>query len=147
VPPIYSTRNVYRITQPTAGEMNQVTAESFGVYYTVHGPEGNVTGITAPNGETRDKVLFWKLAEEALKASKAIAEPRFFVSYRWESAEHVAWTDRFVTDLVRNGYDVVYDRLEVVKGRIGLEPGPAHQNSPSLQAFYNFARSKTLQIM
>lgn len=36
--------------------------------------------------------------------------PRVFVSYRWESPEHVKWVWRFVQDLLRRRIDVMYDR-------------------------------------
>jgi len=84
------------------------------------------------------------LYDWARKSQNQLFVPRIIVLVRVpdDAANWMAQADDELTARHCAYWVCLRDKPELPPG-----PGPAHQNSPSFQAFYNFARSKTLQIM
>jgi tetratricopeptide (TPR) repeat protein len=76
---------------------------------------GRAAAASAYGYRTWDVARLGALVQEEIERSPipTLKRPRLFISYRWESAEHIDWVARLVEELEDRGYDTVFDRRSV----------------------------------
>jgi hypothetical protein len=57
-----------------------------------------------------DIVKLRELVNNAVSRTKPPQHPVLFLSYRWHDREHKQWVKQFADDLVKRGYEIVFDK-------------------------------------
>ncbi len=117
----YRPRTLLRILTPT--RRVDVSAENCPIMECVLRSPLNIASYSEHNNPDKwDKALFSSIVEKVLKEdSKKPVAPLLFLSYKWKEQSHHDWVLRFATDLVRRGYRLVFDRVEIIAIKKALE--------------------------
>ena len=59
--------------------------------------------------------------KEVIKSEQREIPPKVFISYSWDSAEHKLWVLKLVSELMRNGIDVLIDEWDLEKYKNDLQ--------------------------
>ena len=108
---IYEERRIFRLARREGSNPQIPGPEDIElVSYVVRTPSNMAYESTIAGKWDKQEVM--DIVRETLAKNEPVPpfdEPRIFVSYRWESAEHNQWVARFVDDLKARGYGTVYD--------------------------------------